>query len=903
MVDGDKPPKDKGQASDLEGSNIDQYNLLFLHSNDISRIRGCVSQDVFMGQVFSKNTKVVWDELEETYSKQNASVIFNMHYKIHSLSQSGSVLSEYYYKFNALCRQYDSLFNLSDYICVTTTSGKFLMGLDEIYAPIRSIILTTGPIPDGKGAFANLSTDESHKGSHSFNVTKIGNYAFVERPNNRNNNWNTNGNQPRKPNIPNLVCTHCNMNGHTVDRCFELVGYPPNFKRGNNNDFNKGTISSNDVSGSKDQSTSNSFTDDQYKKMMALISKKSGFTSMPVNIAGASQHLTYIVSNMFNVVEVFKLNMTVGQPNGNKAVVTHVGSLRLIDQIVIYDVLVVPRCEVDLLSVHKLSKDNKYRVMIPSSVLSGTSPYELDFKAEPNRSHLKTFGCLCFSTMLNDYDKFSSSAENEYKSSEPYDDERDNKTEISKGIDPTLSEGTENTEFTRWDEAGHPNDSDLAKAVSNVEENAILEKNDKESEGDDSFYQEFNEKFKVPNVVPDSQSDSNLRRSSRTTSLPKKLSDFKIDTKVKYNIDKQVNYSNLSLENFTFSTSLNKIIKPKTFNEASKDIRWIEAMNLEMEALIRNGTWIITELLVGRKPIGSKWGFKVKYKSTGEVERFKARLVAKGFNQKEGIDYRETFSLVVKIVSVRCILSIVVYHNWPIYQLDINNAFLYGNLVEDVYMSLPDWYFDKSDTRVCKLVKSLYSLKQTPRNHHRIEVLESNGNLYLSQRKYCLELLADFGMLACKPCGTPIESKEFIVKGNKAESVEIDKPLSGINNYQKLVGNLFYLTHTRPDICYVVHVLSQYMHAPLQSHLKLAFRVLRYLKNAPRKGISFCKSDDMNLSVFVDSDWAKCKTTRKSIIGYVVFMGKNLVSWKSKKQSMLSKSSAEAEYKAMNSVT
>ncbi|GKC41821.1 ribonuclease H-like domain-containing protein [Tanacetum coccineum] len=126
-----------------------------------------------------------------------------------------------------------------------------------------------------------------------------------------------------------------------------------------------------------------------------------------------------------------------------------------------------------------------------------------------------------------------------------------------------------------------------------------------------------------------------------------------MDTKVKYSIYKQVNYYNLSLENFNYSTSLNKIVEPEIFDEASKDIRWVEAINLEMEALNRNGTWVITELPVVRKPICSKWVFKVKYKSTGEVERFKARLVAKGYNQKEGIDYEEKISHVVTIVTVR----------------------------------------------------------------------------------------------------------------------------------------------------------------------------------------------------------------------------------------------------------
>ncbi|GJR64330.1 hypothetical protein Tco_0010395 [Tanacetum coccineum] len=141
------------------------------------------------------------------------------------------------------------------------------------------------------------------------------------------------------------------MNGHTADRCFELVGYPPNFKR--NTGTNRGISSNNVVLGNKDQlaGSSNYFRDDQYKRLMALISEKSGSTSVPANIAvyigwimdsGASQHMIYTILNMFNVVDVSKLNMIIGYPNGTKALVTHVGSFKLIDKIMIHDVLVVP---------------------------------------------------------------------------------------------------------------------------------------------------------------------------------------------------------------------------------------------------------------------------------------------------------------------------------------------------------------------------------------------------------------------------------------------------------------------------------------------------------------------------------------------------------------------------------
>ncbi|GJS62713.1 hypothetical protein Tco_0657497 [Tanacetum coccineum] len=155
-------------------------------------------------------------------------------------------------------------------------------------------------------------------------------------------------------------------------------------------------------------------------------------------------------------------------------------------------------------------------------------------------------------------------------------------------------------------------------------------------------------------------------------------------------------------------------------------------------------------------------------------------------------------------------------------------------------------------------------------------------------------------MLACKPCSTPIEvnpdDKKVVSKYGD------DVPLTGIANYQKLVGKLIYLTMTRPDISYDVHCLSQVMHKSMQSHLRLAFRVLRYLKKEPGLGITFRESDNSDLRVFVDSDWAKCKIIIRSITGYFVYLGNSLVSWKSKKQAIVSRSSTEAEYRAMCNV-
>ncbi|KAJ0640006.1 putative RNA-directed DNA polymerase [Helianthus annuus] len=155
---------------------------------------------------------------------------------------------------------------------------------------------------------------------------------------------------------------------------------------------------------------------------------------------------------------------------------------------------------------------------------------------------------------------------------------------------------------------------------------------------------------------------------------------------------------------------------PTSYQAASKDPKWIRAMHLEVNALHKNHTWTLVPRPFNANIVGSKWLFRTKFPADGSIERHKARLVAQGFTQVPGVDFEYTFSPVVKAATVRTVLALAVINQWHLHQLDVNNAFLHGNLTETIYMEQPKGFVNaRFPNHVCKLNKAIYGLKQAPR--------------------------------------------------------------------------------------------------------------------------------------------------------------------------------------------
>ncbi|WRX13866.1 Reverse transcriptase [Theobroma cacao] len=298
----------------------------------------------------------------------------------------------------------------------------------------------------------------------------------------------------------------------------------------------------------------------------------------------------------------------------------------------------------------------------------------------------------------------------------------------------------------------------------------------------------------------------------------------------------------------------------------------------EITALLRNGTWELVPPSSSQNVIGCKSVFRIKRNPDGSSSRYKARLVAKGFHQCPGIDFHDTFSPVVKPTTIRLILAFALSNNWPLHDLIItsnDNKFL-------------QCFLQALATR-CS-VKDLGDL------HYflGIEVLSTKSGLLLTQHKYIRDLLERTNMVGAKECTMPMSFSQSFQLHDGSPPVNATK-------FRQVIGAFQYLSLTRLDASYAVNKLAQFMHSPTETHWSVAKRILRYLKYTIYHGLFLQRHQQLCVNAFTDADWAGNRDDRTSTSTYIIYLGGNAISWCSKKQKSVTRSSTEVEYEALAS--
>ena len=410
--------------------------------------------------------------------------------------------------------------------------------------------------------------------------------------------------------------------------------------------------------------------------------------------------------------------------------------------------------------------------------------------------------------------------------------------------------------------------------------------------------------------------------------------------------------------------------EPKSLDEALHDEKWKSAMDREYQSLMRNQTWDLVPLPEGRNTIAGKWVFKAKTDESGHVTRHKARYVARGFSQAAGVDFDETYSPVISHTSLRMMLSLAASMNLEIYQMDVDTAYLYGVLEEELYLQQPGGYEihgENGEKLVCRLRKAIYGLKQAGRcwwknldsflkeegfgpvstepclykkgnssscmmmiavyvddlivaATTKTEIMEIEELLsskysikpavvlrfvlgirvrrdrrsrliYLDQCTYSNAILTKFGMAESNRVKTPAE-----VRNPAQEDDQVDDGYP----YRELIGALMYLMIcTRPDLSYSVSIAARKSHRPSTSDVAAVKRILRYLKGTVNVGLRLGGSH-ITLKAFADADFAADTESRRSISGYVLFLGAGPISWTSRKQQLVTLSTVESEYVSLS---
>ncbi|RVW76793.1 Retrovirus-related Pol polyprotein from transposon RE1 [Vitis vinifera] len=829
--------KPKGE----DGNELNAWEAC--NSMIISWMFNVIDKSLHSSVAYAQTAKDMWEDLKERYAVGNAPRVHQLRSEIVNLKQEGMTVAAYYAKIKGMWDELNQYIEIPECTCGAAQAivksredekaHQFLMGLDDTtFGTVRSSILALDPLPTLGKIYAMVTQEERHRsmarGADRAEITVFA--AKTEKP----------GGQTNKSGS----CTHCGKTGHDVADCFQLKGYPdwwPTRQMGRGRGRGRGR---------------NSYVG-------------RGATSGRVHYANA-------------VAEADTQEQ--GQCVGH---------------------------DVERSIIPGLNDDNFQNSWLYSEM-------------EADRTSRNPIGVGKLRNGVYYYKPLQGEKVNAVKVEEKYE-----LWHRSKGDKEQKFQNNGNIE-------------------SYIEDDDVIVKKTCERESEKNIEREKGEENMK--TGEDQSQGEMLGRGHRQHKEPRHLQDYicysarslstlcskassiqKVPSGKPYPIANYVTYTKFSVGHRAFLAAINIEKEPRTYKEAVTDNRWREAMAKEIEALETNQTWKVVDLPPEKKAIGCKWIYKINTTRMDQLSGTK-RAVAK---------------------------------RWELHQMDVNNAFLHGDLEEEVYMKLPKGFKATRKNKVCKLQKSLYGLKQASRqwfaklttalkeygfqqsladyslftyrrgnivmnllvyvddlilagNDNKvceafknfldrkfgiknlgqlkyilgIEVARGKDGLFLSQRKYALNIIKECGLLGARPVEFPMEENHKLALAN-------GRLLNDPGMYRRLVGRLIYLTVTRPDLTYAVHVLSQFMQSPREEHLDAAYRVVRYLKKGPGQGIVLKADNDLQLYCYSDSDWASCPLTRRSISGCCVKLGTSPISWRCKKQGTISRSSAEAEYRSM----
>ncbi|KAK1435293.1 hypothetical protein QVD17_01054 [Tagetes erecta] len=618
----------------------------------------------------------------------------------------------------------------------------------------------------------------------------------------------------------------------------------------------------------------------------------------------------------------------------------------------------------------------------PTKALEDATPYEKFKGRKPNLSHLKIFGCLGYVKNLATGQKKlddrstpmihlgSQPGTGSYRMFDPVKKRivvsRDVKFIEERLYDMSCLEADKNQKGPEWIEfIVESRPDDVVQYDTTTGSNTQLDPNGPETtdsdsdtdsnSGDGSAQQQHNNPQPTSQAHNEDVPNSQQRRTSRKTMLPKRFSDFIVEgVPTMPEPDEDEIVEALSIDD-----------EQVKFQDAIKNKQWVKAMEGEMASIEKNRVWKLVDPPQDSKIIGVKWVYKVKRDAQERITRYKARLVAKGYLQKQGVDFDEVFAPVARIETVRLLLALAASKGWEVHHLDVKTAFLNGELKEQVYVSQPEGFVKKGrEHQVYKLEKSLYGLRQSPRawntrldetmkklgftkcKHEQavyrrgegqrtlivgtyvddlivtgarcddifmfkkqmedqfemtdlgllnyylgIEVTQRDDGISLKQTKYAKKILKETGLLDCNITQFPMEPGLKLSKDDPRSETDVTA-------YRKVIGSLRYLTHSRPDLSYSVGYMSRFMQTPTHTHAQAVKQILRYVKGSLDFGILYPRGGTGALNGYSDSSHSIDLDDGRSTTGLVFYLDKAPITWGSHKQETVALSSCEAEFMA-----